>query len=210
MAEPETSLPTIIEHAPRDAVEPQSSDNAVVEQSPDQEVATGDYRDTAVGVPRPEGGFSSPAVVDWTFKKMAWWDEARTAGLRARWQNNPSANFAMAAAFEKAHPDAAAPLLDAGFAFHPALVEAMAILGRKYAVVPGKSSDIMQGEESPVGNPIPRDAFESTKDDLRRRAAEASAHGNFRLANALSEEERQLYDRQFGDQGVVDGSTRTA
>lgn len=202
MAEPDSNLPATIEID-------RGNDVAV---QPEQAVVPGAVTETQTSVPapRPSGDFSSPAVVEWSFREMSWWDADKANALRTRWGNDAGNNLRFADAFATQHSDIAAVLTSNGLIDHPAIIEAAAMLGRRFATVPGDSANIRQGEERPMGDPLSRDDFNEQVDKLRERAAVASARGNTQLANELSEEERQLYDRQGGASGIVDGSTRTA
>lgn len=152
--------------------------------------------------------------IDSAFTAMATWDDPgtdnRATALRTRWGSDAGSNLQYAAAFGTAHPDVRQVLIAAGFANHPAIVEASAMLGRKYAHASGTApTRTTTRRDAPPMTPAHDAQLETDLDTIRAQIAEAQAKGNSTRASRLYSTELEMIAQRRGSQTIVNGR-RTA
>lgn len=158
----------------------------------------------------PAAGQVNTQIVDNAFKAMDWWDEGegqtRSADLRKRWGADAPRNLQFAEAFAGTNEDVREIIYRNGMGDHPVIIEIAAILGRRYATVPGDASRISTGATMTDRGHDPE--FEKALDAKRAEIAEAQARGNTSRASRLYQEEQQLITQRYGNQPIVGGRGR--
>lgn len=158
----------------------------------------------------------APEHVDAAFEMMEWWDEGqpvnRSAELRQRWGADAGANIAIARSFAAQHPDIAAVIDRNGLGDHPAIIEAVAMLGRRVAVGelrPATAQTAPQHRTAPAA-PVDRVTLDDDLSGIRERIRRAQAEGHTALANRLYQAEQAAIAARGGSRPVVGSGGRYA
>lgn len=124
---------------------------------------------------------------------MGVWDGDELANLQAEWGSDMGQNLEYAVAFGQAHPDVSAILEASGFGDHPAIIKVSAILGRRYATVPGDPGEITtrKGRTQMADNMSTKD-IEARIDALGDDIDKARLQGRPDKANLLYAEQLRL------------------
>ena len=202
-----TTDPYSLEPLPEPELPDTEGDTAAETGSRELVVAT-DADDETVAVV-PEMDFASnPDSVAHAVACMEVWGEDEVAPLKARWGSDMGANLAYFEAFTQAHPDVHELLVASGFGDHPAIVEAGAILGRRYATAPGDPGEITtQKGITTMEQNMTTDDIEA--EILRTEVAidEAKRYGDAALANRLYQGQQALFRMLPGGSEPVVGSS---
>ena len=194
--------------APAPAVSDDGGDPPAQTSPGELTVATG-ADDETVTVSGGMDFANNPEHIGQALEAMSWWDsdEAgepdgdRVSQLKAKWGSDMGANLAHFQAFALAHPDIYEVLDAAGFGDHPAIVEAGAMLGRKYATVAGDPGQITTRKagaktmDSMATNQIEA-RIEAIRDDIDK----AQARQDTTKAN-------KLYQEALGLEALLPGGT---
>ena len=111
-------------------------------------------------------------------------------------------------AFGQAHPDVSELLEASGFGDHPAIVEASAILGRRYATMAGDPTTITTRKAgTPMADNTATKDIEARIDALQGDIEKAQAQHDYTTANRLYQEQLALGQRLPGGSDQVVGSS---
>lgn len=142
---------------------------------------------------------------------MEVWGEDEVAPLKAKWGSDMGANLGFFQAFALAHPDVHEMLVASGFGDHPAIIEAGATLGRRYATKGGDPGQITTKKAGvKVMEHMNTAAIEAQIKETHKAIERATLEFDNEEANRLYLLEQELYRRlPGGSEPVVGEGGRT-
>jgi len=159
-----------------------------------------------------EVGYAQTALSPWS----GWNGGPSIDDLFSGWGSDAGVNLGYASAFEDTHGDVAEVFMKWGLSGHPAVVEAAALMGRKYATRTGEMTvtDDTAPSTQPIFEGIPSarsgEGFAAQMRDFQRRIDQAQSEGNSRLANQIYAQQQSWIAAVKGNAPIVGSTGRTA
>ena len=153
------------------------------------------------------GEFELPVSVDGAFGIMSEFDPEDAERLQREWHGDAQANLSFARAFAEEHPELVRIVEASGLGDSPAIVEAAAMLGRKFAKVPGDPDSGMSDTDTSISemarrldmDPTSRERLEQRLDVLHDLQ---NTHPQKYTSVKIQREIAQLHSALDGDEDV--------